>query len=69
MREGLTWAPEIWPTERMTAMMAKPADAEFPIMVMDPPVFSSTMTAAVATNIRMNVPKNSAATFTKDKAQ
>ena len=60
VRHGLRWAPEICPTERMTAITARPAAAAFPIIVSEPPVFSSTITAAVATNIKMNVPTNSA---------
>lgn len=42
---------------------ASPAHAAFPISVSDPEYFSLTIGAAVAPNIKINVPTNSAPNF------
>lgn len=63
MIAGLTWAPEMWPVDKMTIMMASPAVAALPRSVTDPPVFSFTIGVAVAAKIRINVPISSDATL------
>lgn len=51
------------PIERITIITARPAHAAFPISDMGELYFWLMMGAAVAPNIKMNVPTNSAATF------
>ena len=63
---GLTWAPEMWPVDKMTTIMASPAVAAFPSRVTDPPVFSFTMGVAVAANISTKVPISSDATWSQN---
>lgn len=61
--EGLRWAPEMWPVERMTIMTARPVEAARPSKDSDPCVFWFTIAVAVPANISMKVPKNSAPTW------
>lgn len=61
--DGFRWAPEMCPIEKITIITAMPEHAAFPISDMGELYFWLTMGAAVAPNIKMNVPTNSAATF------
>lgn len=61
--EGLRWAPEMWPVDRMTIITASPADPALPRSVSTPLYFWFTIGAAVAKNMRMKVPTNSDPSF------
>jgi hypothetical protein len=60
---GFKWAPEMWPVDNITIITAKPEQAAFPISVSAPLYFWFTIGPAVAPNISMKVPTNSAPSF------
>lgn len=62
MTDGLRWAPEMWPVDRITIITARPVEAARPMRVSVPCVFWFTMAVAVPAKISMKVPKNSAPT-------
>jgi hypothetical protein len=62
--DGLRWAPEMCPVDRMMVVTASPAHAAFPNGEIAPPYFWFTIGAAVAKKMRMNVPTNSAPSCT-----
>lgn len=62
MTDGLRWAPEMWPVDRITIITARPVEAARPMRVSEPCVFWFTMAVAVPAKISMKVPKNSAPT-------
>lgn len=60
---GFRWAPEMWPVDRITIITASPEHAAFPISVSAPLYFWLTMGPAVAPNINIKVPTNSAPSY------
>lgn len=63
VREGLRWAPEMWPVESMTIITASPDEAARPRSVSEPSVFWFTMAVAVPAKMIIKVPMNSAPTY------
>lgn len=63
MTAGFRCAPEICPVESMTTITASPDEAARPMSVSAPRVFWFTIGVAVAANISIRVPMNSAPTY------
>ena len=67
--EGLRWAPEMWPVDKMTIITARPLEAARPRRVTEPPVFWFTIDVAVPAKINIRVPMNSAPTWGFDNGK
>lgn len=61
--EGLRWAPEMWPVDKITIITASPVEAARPRRLSVPCVFWFTIAVAVPAKISMKVPRNSAPTW------